>query len=93
MLNEKLQFCLLFYYFLIKMFVVLFNQVLKEDERMVMEARYGFEHGETHTVNAVAEKLGQPIAWVRSVECRALRKLRRPWYAKILWEHQIALHA
>lgn len=68
-------------------------KVLKEDERMVMEARYGFEHGETHTVNAVAEKLGQPIAWVRSVECRALRKLRRPWYAKILWEHQIALHA
>jgi hypothetical protein len=32
-----------------------------------------------------------PKAWVRSKECRALRKLRRPWYEKRLKEHQNSL--
>ena len=65
--------------------------ILEEDERRVITARYGLQDGLTRTVTAVAAQMKQSKAWVRSQECRALRKLRRPWYEKKLKEHQDAL--
>jgi len=66
-------------------------QILGEDERRVICARYGLHDGLTRTVSAVAVQLRQSKSWVRSQECRALRKLRRPWYEKRLKEHQNSL--
>ena len=65
--------------------------ILEEDERRVISARYGLADGLMRTVTAVAAQMKQSKAWVRSQECRALRKLRRPWYEKKLKEHQDAL--
>lgn len=66
-------------------------KILHEDERRVICARYGLQDGLTRTVTVVASQMRQSKAWVRSQECRALRKLRRPWYEKKLKEHQDAL--
>jgi len=66
-------------------------KILGDDERAVIKARYGLDDGLTATVTTVAAKMGQTKAWVRSAECCALRKLRRPWYEKRLWEHQNSL--
>ena len=65
--------------------------ILNDDERLVISARYGLHDGLTRTVTAVAAQINQSKGWVRSLECRALRKLRRPWYEKKLKEHQDAL--
>jgi RNA polymerase primary sigma factor len=65
--------------------------ILDEDERNVIRYRYGLADGLTRTVTAVATQMKQSKAWVRSQECKALRKLRRPWYEKKLKEHQEAL--
>jgi len=65
--------------------------ILDEDERRVICARYGLADGLTRTVSSVAAQMKESKAWVRSQECRALRKLRRPWYEKKLKEHQDAL--
>ena len=65
--------------------------VLDDDEMRVISARYGLADGLTRSVTAVAAQMKQSKAWVRSQECRALRKLRRPWYEKKLKEHQDAL--
>jgi RNA polymerase sigma factor (sigma-70 family) len=65
--------------------------ILEEDERRVICARYGLSDGLTRTVTTVAAQMKQTKAWVRSQECRALRKLRRPWYEQRLKEHQDAL--
>jgi len=66
-------------------------KILGDDERAVIYSRYGIEDGLTRTVTTVAAQMGQTKSWVRSQECRALRKLRRPWYEKRLWEHQNSL--
>jgi len=63
-------------------------KVLGEDEKRVITLRYGIKDGITRTVTSVAFQLRQSKSWVRSQECRALRKLRRPWYEKKLREHQ-----
>lgn len=68
-------------------------QILDEDERLVLCARYGLTDGFTRTVTAVAAHMKQSKAWVRSQECRALRKLRRPWYEKKLKEHESSLNS
>jgi len=65
-------------------------EILDDDERKVINARYGLKDGLTRTVTVVAAQMKQWKAWVRSQECRALRKLRRPWYEKTLKEHQDA---
>ncbi len=57
----------------------------------MISLRYGLTDGLTRTVTSVAEQLRATKAWVRSQECRALRKLRRPWYEKRLKEHQDSL--
>ena len=64
---------------------------LDEDEKTVIRYRYGLKDGLTRTVTAVAAEMKQSKAWVRSQECKALRKLRRPWYEKKLKEHQESL--
>lgn len=66
-------------------------EILDDDERRVICARYGLADGLTRTVTAVAAQMKMTKGWVRSQECRALRKLRRPWYEKKLKEHQDAL--
>ncbi|CAB9502958.1 sigma factor SigA [Seminavis robusta] len=68
-------------------------EILNEDEKRVICARYGLTDGLTRTVTLVAAQMKESKAWVRSQECRALRKLRRPWYEKKLKEHQDALTA
>eukprot|EP00588_Corethron_pennatum_P004245 CAMPEP_0194283080 /NCGR_PEP_ID=MMETSP0169-20130528/24619_1 /TAXON_ID=218684 /ORGANISM="Corethron pennatum, Strain L29A3" /LENGTH=687 /DNA_ID=CAMNT_0039028607 /DNA_START=165 /DNA_END=2228 /DNA_ORIENTATION=+ len=67
------------------------TKVLNQDEVSVIRLRYGLDDGMTRTVTAVSEILKQDRSWVRSLECRALRKLRRPWYEKRLREHQDSL--
>jgi len=66
---------------------------LGEDERAVLCLRYGIHDGITRTVTLVASEMRQTKSWVRSQECRALRKLRRPWYEKRLTEHRESLQA
>jgi RNA polymerase sigma factor (sigma-70 family) len=66
-------------------------QNLEDDERQVIILRYGLSDGLTRTVTTVAAELRQSKSWVRSQECRALRRLRRPWYEKKLRQHQDAL--
>jgi len=66
---------------------------LGEDERTVLCLRYGIHDGITRTVTLVASEMRQTKSWVRSQECRALRKLRRPWYEKRLKEHRQSLQA
>lgn len=66
-------------------------EILDKDERRVICARYGLTDGLTRTVTLVAAQMKESKSWVRSQECRALRKLRRPWYEKKLKEHQDAL--
>ena len=66
--------------------------ILDKEERDVIRYRYGLDDGLTRTVTAVASQMKQSKAWVRSQECKALRKLRRPWYEKKLKEHQEALN-
>ncbi|KAK1736617.1 RNA polymerase sigma factor [Skeletonema marinoi] len=66
---------------------------LGEDERTVLCLRYGINDGITRTVTLVASEMRQTKSWVRSQECRALRKLRRPWYEKRLTEHRQSLQA
>lgn len=66
-------------------------QMLSEDERNVIQLRYGLDDGLTRTVTATAAVMKQTPGWVRSNESKALRKLRRPWYEKKLMEHQKAL--
>lgn len=64
---------------------------LGEGERTVISLRYGVHDGITRTVTLVAAEMRQTKSWVRSQECRALRKLRRPWYEKRLKEHRESL--
>jgi RNA polymerase sigma factor (sigma-70 family) len=66
---------------------------LGEDERGVLCLRYGINDGITRTVTLVASEMRQTKSWVRSQECRALRKLRRPWYERRLKEHRESLTA
>jgi len=64
-----------------------------DDEKRVLSLRYGIDDGIKRTVTLVASEMGQTKSWVRSQECRALRKLRRPWYEKRLKEHQYSLQS
>mmetsp|Transcript_28409 Transcript_28409/g.41992 ORF Transcript_28409/g.41992 Transcript_28409/m.41992 type:complete len:662 (+) Transcript_28409:91-2076(+) len=66
-------------------------KILEEDERRVIYARYGLDDGLGKTVTTVAAQMNMSKSWVRSQECRALRKLRRPWYEKRLKEHEDSL--
>jgi len=66
---------------------------LGDDERTVLSLRYGINDGITRTVTLVASEMRQTKSWVRSQECRALRKLRRPWYERRLKEHRESLQA
>eukprot|EP00956_Cyclotella_meneghiniana_P022297 scaffold41942_cov72-Cyclotella_meneghiniana.AAC.17 len=66
---------------------------LGDDERKVLCLRYGIKDGITRTVTLVASEMRQTKSWVRSQECRALRKLRRPWYERRLREHRDSIQS
>ena len=66
---------------------------LGDDERKVLCLRYGIKDGITRTVTLVASEMRQTKSWVRSQECRALRKLRRPWYERRLKEHRDSIQS
>jgi len=65
--------------------------VLDDEESMVIKLRYGMLDGKFRAVSEVAVVLGREKGWVRGQECRALRKLRRPWYEEKLKQHQDAI--
>jgi RNA polymerase sigma factor (sigma-70 family) len=64
---------------------------LDDDERTVINLRYGLRDGMCRSVTSIAATYNRSKEWVRSQECRGLRKLRRPWYEKKLREYQEAL--
>lgn len=66
-------------------------KTLEEDERRIIYARYGLDDGVARTVTAVAAQMNVSKTWVRAHECKALRKLRRPWYEKCLKQHEESL--
>lgn len=53
---------------------------LDDDERFVVSLRYGFGVPQRLSLVKIAELSGMERVWVRMVEQRALRKLRRPHY-------------
>ncbi|GMI43257.1 hypothetical protein TrCOL_g2633 [Triparma columacea] len=64
---------------------------LSDDERNVINLRYGIDDGRFRPVSQVADLCKRDKSWVRGMECRALRKLRRPWYEEKLKDHQDAV--
>jgi RNA polymerase sigma factor (sigma-70 family) len=52
--------------------------VLNEDERFVLALRYGLGVQRRHSMAQIAEIAGTGKVWVKKMEQRALRKLRRP---------------
>jgi len=50
---------------------------LNDDEKTVIRMRYGMDDGRFKPVSAVAADMKRDKSWVRGMECRALRKLRR----------------
>ena len=59
---------------------------LEEREKKVITMRFGFDDGESKTLEAVGEKLGLSHERVRQIEEKALRKLRHPSRAKLIRE-------
>ena len=58
---------------------------LGDDERRVVEMRFGLVDGRSRTCQEVANAVRADKEWVRRTETRALRKMRRP-------HHQQRLH-
>lgn len=51
--------------------------VMSEKERKVLDMRFGFIDGKTHTLREVAKRLGVSRERIRQIEEEALKKLRR----------------
>ena len=57
---------------------------LSDREREVLEMRFGFKDGKTHTLEEVGNTFGVTRERVRQIEAKALRKLKHPERSMIL---------
>jgi RNA polymerase primary sigma factor len=60
---------------------------LNERERNVLEMRFGFRDGKTHTLEEVGQTFGVTRERVRQIEAKALRKLRHPHHSRRLRDY------
>jgi len=60
---------------------------LSERERNVLEMRFGFKDGKTHTLEEVGQAFGVTRERVRQIEAKALRKLRHPHHSRRLRDY------
>ncbi len=60
---------------------------LGERERGVLEMRFGFKDGKTHTLEEVGQALHVTRERVRQIEAKALRKLRHPHHSRKLRDY------
>jgi RNA polymerase primary sigma factor len=60
---------------------------LSEREREVLEMRFGFADGKTHTLEEVGSKFNVTRERVRQIEAKALRKLRHPHHSRRLRDY------
>ncbi len=60
---------------------------LSEREREVLEMRFGFKDGKTHTLEEVGNTFGVTRERVRQIEAKALRKLRHPHHSRRLRDY------
>ena len=60
---------------------------LSEREREVLEMRFGFRDGKTHTLEEVGSSFGVTRERVRQIEAKALRKLRHPHHSRRLRDY------
>jgi RNA polymerase primary sigma factor len=58
--------------------------VLSIRERQVLELRFGFEDGRTHTLEEVAQRFRVTRERIRQIEVRGIRKLRHPSRKQLL---------
>jgi RNA polymerase primary sigma factor len=60
---------------------------LSDREREVLEMRFGFRDGKTHTLEEVGNTFGVTRERVRQIEAKALRKLRHPHHSRRLRDY------
>lgn len=60
---------------------------LSDREREVLEMRFGFRDGKTHTLEEVGSAFGVTRERVRQIEAKALRKLRHPHHSRRLRDY------
>ena len=60
---------------------------LSDREREVVEMRFGFLDGKTHTLEEVGNKFSVTRERVRQIEAKALRKLRHPHHSRRLRDY------
>ena len=57
---------------------------LSPREACILRLRFGFQNGQTHTLEEVGQKFGLTRERIRQIEGRALRRLRHPKRARML---------
>lgn len=57
---------------------------LKPIEKVVLQLRYALENGGEYTFSKIAKELGIKIGHAQAIHKRAIRKLRHPYYSRVL---------